>query len=125
MTAPERLLVVEDEELIGEMLRLNLEDEGYLVTWLQDGLGLERELAAHDYAALVLDVMLPTRDGFTLARAVRAAGYRLPILMLTSLGDVDSKVNGLDSGADDYLTKPFEMGEFLARLRALRRRAPR
>lgn len=116
------IVVVEDEELIGEMLKLNLESEGYGVVWLQDGLGVGEALAASGAELLVLDVMLPSADGFAVARELRAGGCALPILLLTSLNDVANKLSGFESGADDYLTKPFEMSELIARVRALLRR---
>lgn len=116
------VVVVEDEELIGEMLKLNLESEGFSVVWLADGLGVFEALRDNAAELLVLDVMLPSTDGFSVARSLRARGVGLPILMLTSLNDVANKLTGFDSGADDYLTKPFEMSELIARVRALLRR---
>lgn len=118
-----QLLVVEDDRLIGEMVRLNLEREGYAVTWARDGAEGERAALAGGHDLLLLDVMLPGRSGFDIGRAVRAAGLRVPILMLTARSDTASKVTGLDAGADDYLTKPFDVAELMARVRALLRRA--
>ncbi|RJO71069.1 MAG: DNA-binding response regulator [Myxococcales bacterium] len=123
MTAEQRILLVEDEELIGEMVKLNLEREGYVVDWVADGAKAAPTLAAHAYDLIILDVMLPNRTGFEIARDVRKAELDAPILMLTARSETDAKVQGLDSGADDYLTKPFELAELLARARALIRRA--
>ena len=116
------VVVVEDEELIGEMLKLNLESEGFNVVWLSDGQGVFEAVRDNAAELLVLDVMLPSTDGFAVARSIRARHLGLPILMLTSLNDVANKLSGFDSGADDYLTKPFEMSELIARVRALLRR---
>jgi DNA-binding response OmpR family regulator len=122
-----RLLLVEDDRLIGEMIRLNLKQQGYEVIWLRDGAaGEQRLLEAADsepFDLAVLDVMLPGRTGFDISRRARDAGLGLPILMLTARSDTSSKVTGLDAGADDYLTKPFDVPELLARVRALLRRA--
>lgn len=118
----ERVLLVEDEPLVADMVKLNLEHAGYHVDAVGDG---EAALVAHPargYELVVLDLMLPGVDGFTVARRWRAAGVRTPILMLTARGETAAKVAGLDAGADDYLTKPFAMPELLARVRALLRR---
>lgn len=118
-----QVLLVEDDRLIGEMIRLNLQQQGYRVTWLTEGTGAVEELGSGSYAMALLDVNLPGPSGFDIAKAVRAAGLSLPILMLTARSDTASKVTGLDAGADDYLTKPFDVPELTARVRALLRRA--
>lgn len=118
-----RLLLVEDDRLIGEMIRLNLLQLGYEVTWLRDGAEGEAEIRKPGYALALLDVNLPGRSGFEIAASAREAGQGLPILMLTARSDTASKVTGLDAGADDYLTKPFDVPELTARVRALLRRA--
>ncbi|MDY0001307.1 MAG: response regulator transcription factor [Polyangia bacterium] len=118
-----RLLLCEDDRLIGEMVRLNLVQLGYEVTWLRDGAEAEREIRRPGYALALLDVNLPGCSGFEIARSARSDGLELPILMLTARSDTASKVTGLDSGADDYLTKPFDLPELAARVRALLRRA--
>lgn len=118
-----RLLLAEDDRLIGEMVRLNLLQLGYEVTWLRDGAEAEAEIQLPGYALALLDVNLPGRSGFEIAQSARAAGQKLPILMLTARSDTASKVTGLDAGADDYLTKPFDLPELTARVRALLRRA--
>ncbi|MEU6428863.1 response regulator transcription factor [Microbispora sp. NPDC046973] len=122
-----KLLVVDDEPALREALRSSLEFEGYAVETAADGLtalGL-LDRAAQDggsYDAVLLDVMMPRLDGLTACRRLRASGNRLPVLMLTARDAVGDRVSGLDAGADDYLVKPFELDELLARVRALLRR---
>ena len=119
----ETILVVEDEALVRELIVLNLRHAGYTVeTGIDFDSGLARLLAGK-WDLAVLDVMMPGGDGFTLTHKARAQGLQFPILMLTARDDTPSKVRGLDSGADDYLTKPFDVPELLARVRALLRRA--
>lgn len=117
-----KLLLVEDEQRMSQALTELFRQEGYDVDAFADG--AEGALAAESgiYDAIVLDVMLPGKDGFAVARDVRRAGVITPILMLTAKGEVHDKVAGLDSGADDYLTKPYLIEELLARVRALVRR---
>jgi heavy metal response regulator len=117
-----RILVVEDEGKLAAVLKQGLEEQGYAVDVAhdgEDGLGLA-ELEPYDL--IVLDVMLPTLDGMQVCRRLRSRGRRMPILMLTARDGVDDRVAGLDSGADDYLVKPFAFRELLARVRALLRR---
>jgi DNA-binding response OmpR family regulator len=118
-----RLLLVEDDALIGEMVRLNLQQAGYEVTWLKEGQDALDAVASAHYDLVVLDVLLPGLTGFEIARQMRQQGQATPILMLTARSDTASKVSGLDAGADDYLTKPFDVPEFMARVRALLRRS--
>jgi DNA-binding response OmpR family regulator len=117
-----RILVVEDEPIIAAGLKDNLEVEGYTVEVVDDGdVALERILEdRHDL--IILDVMLPGRDGFAVCREVRAAGIHTPIIMLTAKGQEVDKVVGLELGADDYVTKPFSPRELLARIKAVLRR---
>lgn len=118
------VLVVEDEQHLADGLRFNLEAEGYTVDAVSDGetaLSLLVE-KRRNYDALVLDVMLPGKDGFTVAAELRAAGYFVPVLMLTARGRPEDVLRGFESGADDYLPKPFELSVLLARLNALLRR---
>jgi len=117
-----KLLLVEDEKRMGQALCEILKQEKYEVDWFLDGQEGADALDGEAYDIVVLDVMLPHKNGFDIAREARKNGNKTPILMLTARSDVDDKVNGLDSGADDYLTKPFEPKELLARLRALSRR---
>ena len=124
MTSPRgKLLLVEDEELIGTMVRMNLEAEGHVVRWVRDGDTARTEALDEAFDLVVLDIALPGSDGFAVLRALRSADLTVPILMLTARSGVDDKVRALDLGADDYLTKPFDMSELLARVRALVRRA--
>ncbi|MSP92676.1 MAG: response regulator transcription factor [Myxococcales bacterium] len=118
-----RILLVEDDHLIGTMVRLNLETDGYAVTWHRNGEAAISTFAADRFDLLVLDIGLPGKSGIEVARATRKLGVGTPILMLTARDDVDSKVAALDGGADDYLCKPFSMPELLARVRALIRRS--
>jgi two-component system, OmpR family, response regulator MprA len=119
-----RILVVDDERAVRESLRRALELEGYAVELAADGQEaldlLESEGTEPD--ALVLDVLMPQVDGLEVCRRLRRAGSRLPVLMLTARAEVENRVEGLDAGADDYVTKPFALEELLARLRALLRR---
>ena len=117
-----KLLLVEDEKRMGQALVELLGLEKYDVDWYTDGEEGSYALEGDTYDIAVLDVMLPNKNGFDIARQARKNGIKTPILMLTARSDVDDKVNGLDCGADDYLTKPFVPKEFLARLRALTRR---
>ena len=120
-----RILIVEDEHKLAGVLKRGLEEHGYAVDVAYDGEdGLAMALAA-PYDAIVLDVMLPMRDGLSVCTQLRAQNRHMPVLMLTARDAVDDRVAGLDSGADDYLTKPFAFREFLARVRALLRRDTR
>jgi len=119
-----RLLLVEDDTKLVRALTLGLEREGYVVDAAESG-DLAMELArATDYEGVVLDLMLPGIDGFTVCRQLRSEGRWMPVLMLTARTDVTDRIRGLDAGADDYLIKPFDFGELLARLPALLRRGP-
>ena len=117
-----RILVVEDEKKVARFIQQALEEERYTVDVAFDGEEGERLALGQPYDLLVLDVMLPKKSGVELTRAHRAAGRSTPILMLTAKTAVEDRVEGLDSGADDYLTKPFAVAELLARVRSLLRR---
>jgi two-component system OmpR family response regulator len=119
-----RVLVVEDETKLRELLRRGLGEEGYTADVADRGEEALWMAHAVSYDAIVLDVMLPGADGFEVCRRLRGNGVWAPVLMLTARDEIDDRVNGLDAGADDYLTKPFAFEELLARLRALARRAP-
>jgi two-component system OmpR family response regulator len=118
-----RLLVVEDEERLAGLLRRTLEREGYAVDVAPNGQEALWYGQENDYDAIVLDVMIPPPDGFEVVRQLRGGDRWAPVLMLTARDQVDDRVQGLDAGADDYLTKPFALGELTARVRALTRRA--
>lgn len=121
-----RVLIVEDEEQLAQSLKKGLERSGYAADYVLDGETGERriELYHKDYDIVILDLMLPKKNGFEVCREVRAKGLTLPILILTARDMTDDKILALDSGADDYLVKPFSFEELLARIRALLRRPP-
>jgi len=118
-----RILLVEDDSLLGDALQVGLRQAGHAVDWVRDGVGADTALATGDYAAVVLDLGLPRMDGLEVLRRLRAKKKSLPVLILTARDTVEDRIRGLDAGADDYLVKPFDMGELTARLRALMRRA--
>ena len=120
-----RILLVEDQEDFADGLKMGLQEAGYAVDLAYDGEQGEARALADDYDLLVIDWMLPKQDGATLIKRLREAGQDCPILMLTAMSDVEDRVEGLDAGADDYLTKPFAFAELFARLRALSRRVDR
>lgn len=117
-----RVLLVEDEPNAARVLAKGLREQAYAVDTAADGETALFQIGTTDYDAVILDVMLPAKDGFAVCRSVRAGGSSVPILMLTARDTVDARIEGLDCGADDYLVKPFDFGELLARLRALIRR---
>jgi two-component system, OmpR family, response regulator len=119
-----RLLVVEDDAKVAAAIARGLRCEGYAVDVAADGDDALLEATVTNYDAIVLDLMLPRRDGFEVCRELRARGNRAPVLLLTARGGVEDRITGLDAGADDYLPKPFHFGELLARVRALVRRGP-
>lgn len=119
---PMRLLIVEDDPRLAHLIARGLREEGYAVDHCADGEEAVARVMIDGYDAIILDVMLPGRDGFAVARTLREREVRTPILMLTARDAVADRIAGLDSGADDYLIKPFDFGELLARLRALLRR---
>ena len=117
-----RILIVEDETRLAETLRQLMEDQRYQADMVGDGAdGVDYGLTGQ-YDLIILDVMLPKVDGFEVARRLRSAHISTPILMLTARDDISDKIGGLDCGADDYMTKPFDSGEVMARVRALTRR---
>ena len=117
-----RVLLVEDDEMIGQSLKQALGANGWSVDWVKDGLLAQSALADGDYACVLLDLGLPKVDGVEVLRKARAGGDRTPVLVLTARDGLDDRVAGLDLGADDYLLKPYEMRELLARMRAVIRR---
>lgn len=118
-----RILLVEDDGLLGDGIRAGLLIAAYAVDWVRNGESALHALADHDYDACILDIGLPKMDGLAVLKALRGSGNALPVLVLTARDTAQDKIAGLDSGADDYLTKPFDLGELQARLRALLRRA--
>jgi two-component system, OmpR family, response regulator len=117
-----RLLLAEDDPMIGASVQRGLRQEGYGVDWLRDGREVGAALAASPYDLLLLDLGLPGRGGLEVLADLRAAGQRLPVLILTARDGVADRIRGLDTGADDYLVKPFDLDELAARVRALLRR---
>jgi len=118
-----RLLLVEDDARIARFVAKGLREQAYAVDVSATGDDALYQAVINTYDLVILDVMIPGRDGFAVCRELRKSGQRVPILMLTARDAVEDRINGLDSGADDYLTKPFEFRELLARLRALLRRS--
>lgn len=117
-----RILVVEDQKDLNEIITRKLTSEGYSVDSCFDGEEAEDFLRCAVYDAIVMDIMMPGKTGIGVLRDMRAAGDKTPVLLLTALGTIDDRVAGLDSGADDYLVKPFDFDELLARIRAMIRR---
>ncbi|NKB34271.1 MAG: response regulator [Pseudomonadales bacterium] len=118
-----RLLVVEDESLLRQQLEQGLSKEGYVVDAAEDGKSGLYYATEFSYDAAIIDIGLPEIDGISLIKEIRSAGKEFPVLILTARGDWQDKVSGLDAGADDYVVKPFQMEEIIARLNALLRRA--
>ena len=119
-----RLLLVEDDAKLARAVERGLRHEGYAVDVASDGDAALTQVAVFDYDGILLDIMLPRRDGLAVCAELRERGCWAPVLMITARGQVGDRIRGLDVGADDYLSKPFDFGELLARLRALLRRAP-
>ena len=117
-----RILVVEDDPRLGPSLKKGLEGDRYAVDLAVDGEDALLMILATDYDLIILDILLPTLDGFEVCKQIRGHGRSMPILLLTALDEVEQRVKGLDSGADDYLVKPFAFSELEARVRALLRR---
>ena len=117
-----RILIVEDQPKMASFIKKGLVAQGYMVDVSETGMGAEGMTTENEYDLVVLDVNLPDQNGIDTARHLRRDGFRKPILMLTALSTTKDKIHGLDAGADDYLTKPFEFEELLARIRALLRR---
>jgi DNA-binding response OmpR family regulator len=117
-----KILVVEDNQKLAKYIATMLTEVSYIVDTVADGLAGERRILSGEYDLVILDIMLPEKDGLAVCKTVRQEGSVVPILMLTARGEVADKIIGLDSGADDYLVKPFVMEELLARVRSLLRR---
>lgn len=117
-----RVLVAEDEKKVAALIQGGLEQDGFVATVCHDGEEAYRRATTEPFDAIVLDVMLPGRDGLSIVRHLRAARHRMPVLLLTALADVTHRIEGLNAGADDYMWKPFSSLELVARLRALLRR---
>jgi len=118
-----RILVVEDDRLLGDGIKAGLGQSGFAVDWVTDGIAAGLALGTGSHAAVVLDLGLPRLEGLEVLRRMRAAGNKTPVLILTARDAVEDRIKGLDSGADDYVLKPFDLHELAARLRALVRRS--
>jgi DNA-binding response OmpR family regulator len=116
------ILVIEDDERVSELIRRGLAENGFVTDAAYDGISGKKLALQNDYALVITDIILPKMDGLELCKELRRQKPHLPVLMLTALGTTDDKVEGFDAGADDYLVKPFEMRELLARIRALLKR---
>jgi two-component system copper resistance phosphate regulon response regulator CusR len=119
-----RILLVEDEPRLAQVIAKGLREHSYAVDLAGDGNAALYQTSINDYDLILLDVLLPGRDGFEVCRELRARGDATPVMMLTARATIDDRITGLDAGADDYLTKPFSFRELLARVRALLRREP-
>jgi DNA-binding response OmpR family regulator len=119
-----RILLVEDEPASAQMLAKGLREQSYAIDIASDGDAATYQAEINDYDLIILDLLLPRKDGLTVCRELRSKGGSVPILMLTALDAVSDRITGLDAGADDYLVKPFDFHELLARVRALLRRGP-
>ncbi|QXL83404.1 response regulator transcription factor [Comamonas sp. NLF-1-9] len=118
-----RLLLVEDDEMIGDAVAEQLRAQDYALDWVRDGRAADAALAAQNYDLVLLDLGLPGRDGLAVLRTLRARRDRTPVLIATARDGVAQRIEGLDAGADDYVLKPYDLDELLARIRALLRRA--
>lgn len=118
-----KILLVEDEPKVASFIKKGLQENGFIIDIAYDGLLGYRMFESHEYQAIILDINLPYKNGIELCKDIRAKNQSIPILMLTAFGTTEDKITGLDSGADDYLVKPFEFQELLARIRSLLRRS--
>jgi two-component system, OmpR family, response regulator QseB len=117
-----RLLLVEDDKMLGESVQIGLQLDGYAVDWVRDGESARQAVLTHDYAAMLLDLGLPDRDGLDVLRSLRARGNATAVLIVTARDNVGQRIAGLDAGGDDYILKPFDLDELSARVRAVTRR---
>ncbi len=117
-----RILLIEDDHMIGEAVSVALKDAAYAVDWVRDGIAASSVLAHGEYQAVLLDLGLPRLDGLEVLRRLRLGGNSVPVIVITARDGVEDRVKGLDFGADDYLVKPFDVSELLARIRAVIRR---
>lgn len=118
-----RLLLVEDDELLGDALKTGLTQFGYIVDWLKDGEAARTAVKIESFELIILDLGLPKLSGLNFLQAIRNEGDKTPVLIITARESIEDRVKGLDSGADDYLIKPFDLNELSARIRALTRRS--
>ena len=117
-----RVLLVEDDRMIGEAIESALRAATYAVDWVRDGNSAQRSIESLKYDAVLLDLGLPQKDGIEVLRSIRSKGNLIPVLVITARDSIEDRIQGLDAGADDYVLKPFDMAELLARMRAVLRR---
>ena len=117
-----RLLLVEDDSMLGEAILIGLRDNGYTVDWIQDGMSAIHAIKVEYFDTIILDIGLPKKNGLEVLKELRSLKIDTPVIILTARDTIEDRVNGLDFGADDYLTKPFELKELCARIRACQRR---
>ena len=117
-----RILLIEDQPMIAEAVVVALKDAAYAVDWVRDGIAAEAALAQPEYQAVLLDLGLPRRDGLEVLRELRQQGHTVPVIIITARDAIEDRIAGLDLGADDYVVKPFDIHELLARMRAVIRR---
>ncbi|WP_410210155.1 heavy metal response regulator transcription factor [Aquirhabdus sp.] len=117
-----KILLVEDDQKTGEYLNRGLSEAGYITDWVADGLTGQHHALSEHYDLIILDVMLPGLDGWSILKAIRGQGFSMPVLFLTAKDQIEDRVKGLELGADDYLIKPFAFAELLARVKSLLRR---
>ncbi len=118
-----RLLLIEDDELLGDAVKTGLTQFGYIVDWLKDGVSARAALQSESFELVILDLSLPRLSGLQLLRSIRQTGNKVPVIILTARESVEDRIEGLDAGADDYMFKPFDLNELIARIRALIRRS--
>lgn len=117
-----RILLIEDDRMIGEATAQALKDAGYAIDWVRDGVSASDAIESDEYELVILDLGLPRQDGLQVLERMRSSGISIPVLIVTARDSIDDRIKGLDLGADDYLVKPFAVGELLARMRAVIRR---
>jgi len=117
------VLIIEDDQRVAELIQRGLDEQGFTTTVARDGIAGKKQALLSDFDVIITDIMLPYLNGLELCKQIRQAKPNMPIIMLTALGTTDDKIDGLDSGADDYLVKPFDFRELLARIRAVTKRS--
>ena len=122
MDERKKILIIEDEDLVGRMIKLNLDGEGFETRWIKSAERIYEELRTGSYDLIIMDVMLPGKDGISATGKLRDEGVDIPVLMVTARDRIEDKLKGFESGADDYLTKPFKVEELIVRVKNLLKR---